>query len=119
MLRRKNSGPGYCRWRQGDRWLFGRCILEWGHPDIWGYLIGEQGLSVRGNRRNQILCMVIKNTYPLVAATPHTPLGKGVKRRIRLMKNNGPIDLKNQAKEASLLGEVIREGSRRLLQANI
>ncbi|MBP6974141.1 MAG: hypothetical protein KBB67_13875, partial [Syntrophorhabdus sp.] len=40
---------------------------------------------------NQILCMTQKKTYPLVIQTPTIPLGKGGKRRIRLMQNNEPI----------------------------
>ncbi len=63
--------------------------------------------------------MARKKTYPFVVATPHTPLGKGGKRRIRLMQNNEPIESKNQGKETSVLEEVIREGARRLLQAAI
>ena len=35
------------------------------------------------------------------------------------MQNNEPIESKNQAKETSVLEEVIREGARRLLQAAI
>ncbi len=48
-------------------------------------------------------------------------LGIEAKRRIRLMKQNEPIEEKKQEKEEvkSLLEEIIREGARKLLQAAI
>ena len=64
--------------------------------------------------------MAQKKTYPLVSSnTNHTPRQGVGKQRIRLMQNNEPIESKNQAKETSVLEEVIREGARRLLQAAI
>jgi transposase-like protein len=65
--------------------------------------------------------MTIKKTYPLVLSTNNIPLAKGVKRRIRLMKQNEPVKGKKQEKEEvkSILEEIIREGARRLLQAAI
>jgi transposase-like protein len=64
--------------------------------------------------------MEIRKTYPL-ASSNNIPLAKGVKRRIRLMKNNEPVDRKKQEKEEpqSVLDKIIREGARKLLQAAI
>jgi hypothetical protein len=45
---------------------------------------------------------------------PHTLLGKGEERRIRLMKNNEPLGDKHHAKKAaSALQEIAGEGERR------
>ncbi|MDD5007855.1 MAG: hypothetical protein PHC68_05545 [Syntrophorhabdaceae bacterium] len=58
---------------------------------------------------NQILCMAIKKTYPLLSSINTILLAKGGKRRIRLMKNNDPVDGKKQEKEEprSVLEEII------------
>ncbi len=64
--------------------------------------------------------MAQKKTYPLVSSnTNHTPRQGVGKQRIRLKRNNEPIESINQAKETSVLEEVIQEGARRLLQAAI
>ena len=66
--------------------------------------------------------MTIRKTYPLVTSSNNKPLAKGVKRRIRLMKQNEPVERKKQEKEEevkSILEEIIREGARKLLQAAI
>jgi len=49
------------------------------------------------------------------------PLGIEAKRRIRLMKQNEPVEEKKQEKEEikSILEEIIREGARKMLQAAI
>ena len=64
--------------------------------------------------------MAQKKTYPLVSSnTNHTPRQGVGKQRIRLKRNNEPIESINQAKETSVLDEVIQEGARRLLHAAI
>jgi transposase-like protein len=65
--------------------------------------------------------MTIKKTYPFTSKISLEPLAKGVKRRIRLMKNNEPVAQKNQEKEEpqSMLEQILREGARKLLQTAI
>jgi len=68
-----------------------------------------------------MLCLEIKKTYPLLVTKHTMPLGIEAKRRIRLMKQNEPVEEKKKEKEEvkSLFEEIIREGARKLLQAAI
>ena len=68
-----------------------------------------------------MLCLETKKTYPLLVTKHTMSLDIEAKRRIRLMKQNEPIEEKKQEKEEikSLLEEIIREGARKLLQAAI
>jgi DNA repair photolyase len=63
--------------------------------------------------------MAIKKTYLFLSKLSLEPLARGVKRRIRLMKNDEHIGIKKQEKRESLLEQVIKEGARKLLQAAI
>jgi putative transposase len=65
--------------------------------------------------------MAIKKTYPFIPIILLKPLARGVKRRIRLMKNNELVEQKNQGKEGpqSVLEQILREGARKLLQTAI
>jgi len=76
---------------------------------------------MKSSSYNQMLCLETKKTYPLLVTKHTMSLGIEAKRRIRLMKQNEPIEEKKQEKEEvkSLLEEIIREGARKLLQAAI
>jgi len=70
---------------------------------------------------NQMLCLGTKKTYPLLVTKHTMPPGIEAKRRIRLMKQNEPVEEKKQEKEEikSILEGIIREGARKMLQAAI